>query len=51
MKIFIKLLASVCYICPLCIIARIFPDSKFSKGMKKLGRVCPFCRAYKNLKG
>ncbi len=50
MRIFIKLFASICNICPLCIIARSFPDSKFAKGMKEFGKICPFCRAYKKLK-
>jgi hypothetical protein len=49
MRIFVKLIASICYICPLCIIARALPDSKFAKGVKELGKICPFCRAYKKL--
>lgn len=50
MRIFVKLLAFVCNICPLCIIARALPDSKFAKGMVGFGKICPFCRAYKKLK-
>ena len=50
MRIFVKLLASICYICPLCIIARALPDSKFAKGMEGFGKICPFCRAYTKLK-
>lgn len=49
MRLFIRLLAFVCDICPLCIIARRFPDSKFAKGMKKFGRICPFCIAHQKL--
>jgi len=45
-----KLIGSICYICPLCIIARVFPDSKFAKGMEGFGKICPFCRANKKLK-
>jgi len=50
MRIFVELLAFICYICPLCIFARAFPHSKFAKGMKEFGKICPFCRAYKKLK-
>jgi len=50
MRLFIKLLAFPCYICPLCISARTFPDSQFAKGIKKFGRICPFCNAYATLK-
>ncbi len=50
MWIFIKLLAFVCYICPLCIIARALPDSKFAKGMKEFSKICPFCIAYRKNK-
>ena len=45
-----KLIASICYICPLCIIARVLPDSKFAKGMEGFGKICPFCKAYTKLK-
>jgi hypothetical protein len=51
MRIFIKLFASVCNICLLCIIARSFPDSKFAKGMEGFGKICPFCIAYRKAKG
>ncbi len=50
MRILIKVLALICYICPLCIIARAFPDSKFAKGMEKFGKICPFCIAYRKAK-
>jgi len=50
MRIFIKLLAFVCYICPLCIFARRYPDSRFARCIKKLGKICPFCIAYNKLK-
>ena len=50
MKLFIKLLALLCYICPLCIFARAFPDSKFAKAMRKVGKICPFCIAYRKVK-
>ena len=50
MKIFVKLFAFLCYICPLCIIARAFPDSGFAKGMKNVGKICPFCIAYRKSK-
>ena len=47
---FIKLFAFVCDICPLCIIARSFPDSKFAKGMKEFGKICAFCIAYRKIR-
>lgn len=50
MRIFIKLFALICYICPLCVIARVFPDSKFAKGVKEFGKICPFCIAHVKLK-
>jgi len=49
MKTFIKLFAFVCGICPLCIIARGFPGSRFAKGMRKFGKICPFCSAHQKL--
>ncbi|MFZ2603617.1 MAG: hypothetical protein WAX79_06445 [Candidatus Omnitrophota bacterium] len=50
MGILIKVLALICYICPLCIIARAFPNSRFAKGMKEFGKICPFCIAYRKNK-
>jgi len=50
MRVFIKLFALLCYICPFCIIARALPDSKFAKGMKRFGKFCPFCIAYAKVK-
>lgn len=50
MKIFINMLAFVCYICPLCIIGRGLPNSKFAGGMKKFGKICPFYIAYRKVK-
>ncbi|MBU3933449.1 MAG: hypothetical protein KKH11_02135 [Candidatus Omnitrophica bacterium] len=50
MRIIIKLFAVVCCICPLCIFARRFPDSKFAKGMKGFDNICPFCIAYRKTK-
>ncbi|MFA5391481.1 MAG: hypothetical protein WC331_08680 [Candidatus Omnitrophota bacterium] len=50
MKTWIRLLAFVCEICPLCITSRRFPDSKFASGMKRLEKFCPFCNAHKMLK-
>lgn len=45
-----RLLAFVCEICPLCIMARRFPNSKFASGMARMERFCPFCNAHKKLK-
>ncbi len=49
MKRLTRLLAFVCEICPLCIMARRFPDSKFASGMARMERFCPFCNAHKTL--
>ena len=40
-----RLLALVCRFCPLCILARAFPNSFLAAMERKLGRFCPFCRA------
>ncbi|MCK4423029.1 MAG: hypothetical protein KAV18_03055 [Candidatus Omnitrophica bacterium] len=48
-KLFIELFAFICRICPLCIIARKFPDSKFAARMNSWGKSCPFCLAYKKI--
>jgi len=45
-----KILAAFCQICPLCIVARKFPQSKFAKMIKSLSSICPFCKAYKKEK-
>ncbi|MBU0693577.1 MAG: hypothetical protein KKC11_02765 [Candidatus Omnitrophica bacterium] len=50
MRLLVKLFALPCYICPLCIIGRGFPNSKFAGGMKKFGKICPFCIAYRKIK-
>ncbi len=50
MKWLIRLLAFVCEICPLCIIARRFPNSKFASGMARMEKFCPFCNAHEKLK-
>ncbi|MHC9540107.1 MAG: hypothetical protein AB9903_11355 [Vulcanimicrobiota bacterium] len=42
-----KVLASVCTICPLCILKRRFPDSAFSRFIEKVEKCCPFCNAYR----
>ena len=45
-----KLLTLFCYVCPLCIFARRFPESKFAHEVEKIRKSCPFCRAYARLK-
>ena len=49
MKTFIRLLAFFCQMCPLCIVARRYPKSRFALVMGKLEKVCPFCRAYREV--
>ncbi|MBA7495472.1 hypothetical protein ES702_06059 [subsurface metagenome] len=47
MRRIIKLFALVCYTCPLCIVARRFPESRFAKWVKNVSKICPFCIAYR----
>ena len=49
MKLFLRMLAFICEMCPLCIAARRFPDSKFASEMKRLEKFCPFCCAHRKL--
>jgi hypothetical protein len=50
MNVFVRIFAFICQICPLCFVARRFPESKFALGMKQLSKICPFCLAYKEMK-
>lgn len=43
MNFILRILAIVHQICPLCVISRRFPQSKFSKAVFAWGRICPFC--------
>jgi len=47
----VRLLAFGCAICPLCICARRWPESRFAKTMLRIERLCPMCRAYRALHG
>ncbi len=49
MKTLLRILSFVCEMCPLCIAARHFPDSKFASGMKRFEKFCPFCSAHRKL--
>lgn len=49
-SIFLRLLASVCAICPICIYTRRNPKSAASKKLVALEKGCPFCAAYIKLK-
>jgi len=44
-----KILAFICTICPFCIAARMFPNSKYAKALSKAEEECPACKAYKKL--
>ncbi|MFB3896218.1 MAG: hypothetical protein ACE14V_07945 [bacterium] len=50
MRIFISILAGVCSCCPLCILKRKFPNSKYATTMNRVERFCPFCKAYYKIK-
>ena len=41
-----RLLSGVCVGCPFCIARRAWPKSWYGRTWGKLGRICPFCRAY-----
>ncbi|MFH1562735.1 MAG: hypothetical protein ABIF11_04860 [Nitrospirota bacterium] len=44
-----KMLAFVSMICPVCNLARRFPESKFAGMIEKERKNCPACKAYKEL--
>lgn len=46
-----KFMAWICEICPLCIFARKFPQSRIAKIVAREKQHCPFCRAYERVKG
>jgi hypothetical protein len=46
-----RILAFICRICPFCISARRWPESKFAKKLREVERNCPACRAYAELYG
>lgn len=45
-----KLKAWVCRLCPVCIVARRYPDSGLSRKVRAMEKDCPFCRAYQRIK-
>ena len=45
------LLAFICQICPLCVCARRWPQSRFARVLAGVERRCPACRAYKARRG
>lgn len=50
MEIITKVFALIGSLCPFCMIARKFPESKYAGAMRSLGKICPFCIAYEKLK-
>jgi hypothetical protein len=45
-----RALAFVCRICPFCVAARIWRDSKFATKLREMEKDCPACRAYNQLR-
>jgi len=45
----VKLMAAVCACCPMCILARKYPQGKVAKIVEKEKAHCPFCKAYDEL--
>jgi len=48
--VLMTLLAAVCRVCPLCVCARRWPNSRFAEAVRRIERFCPACRAYAKLK-
>ncbi len=46
-----RVLAFFCRICPFCICARQWPESRFAGFLKKVEGSCPACRAYAQVNG
>lgn len=46
-----KILARICRFCPVCILRRRFPESRYGRFTRRIERACPFCRAYDELYG
>jgi len=44
-------MALFCKFCPICIVARKYPNSKFAVFVKKKEANCPFCKAYTDIYG
>ncbi|HOZ46792.1 MAG TPA: hypothetical protein PLO37_16685 [Candidatus Hydrogenedentes bacterium] len=44
-----KFLAFLCSICPFCISARHWPNSKFAQKLREAEKNCPACQAYQRL--
>jgi len=47
----LKLMAAVCACCPMCIVARKYPEGRIAKIVDKEKAHCPFCKAYDQLHG
>ncbi|OGV61924.1 MAG: hypothetical protein A2283_18570 [Lentisphaerae bacterium RIFOXYA12_FULL_48_11] len=41
-----RILASICAVCPFCIMARQWPSSGYARALRKFEKSCPACRAY-----
>ena len=41
-----SMLAALCQVCPLCVCARRWPDSRFAKAARAIEKFCPACSAY-----
>lgn len=45
------ILAFFCRVCPFCICARRWPESRFARALAAVEKRCPACRAYRKLHG
>lgn len=46
----LRMMAAVCRICPCCVIARRWPNSRFARRFRRVQHHCPFCRAYRQIR-
>lgn len=46
-----RLKAWLCRVCPFCVAARRWPDSRYARKLRKIEQNCPFCRAHARVFG
>ncbi len=46
-----KIEAFLCKICPVCVISRQWPRSRFAAKVREMESKCRFCKAYEKVKG
>lgn len=46
-----RILAFLCKVCPFCICARRWPETRFAGWLAEKEKLCPACRAYEKVTG